>query len=123
MIVLFLPILLFLRACNSPYMQDYFKQFFCFVFLGNDIFNSDQNVTVKLLGAPKHLHLIVSETGSKTDRITSQKVRNFEFSGYLIRKKMCMFYIFSQTIFHKLKMQAKSNRLQPRSALHVTTFE
>ena len=29
------------KACNSRYMQDYFKRVFCFVFFGSYIFISD----------------------------------------------------------------------------------
>ena len=46
-IVLFLTTLPTLRADNSLYMQGYFKRFFCFVFLGNCIFISDQNINAK----------------------------------------------------------------------------
>ena len=45
--VLFLTTLPTLKACNSPYMQYYFKRVFCFAFLGSYIFISDQKVTAQ----------------------------------------------------------------------------
>ena len=38
-----------LKACNSPYMQYYFKRFFCFAFLGSYIFISDKKSSQKAI--------------------------------------------------------------------------
>ena len=45
--VLLLTTLPILKACNSPYMQYYFKRFFCFAFLRSYIFISDRKVKAK----------------------------------------------------------------------------
>ena len=38
-----------LKACNSPYVQYYFKRIFCFAFLGSYIFISDQKSRQKAI--------------------------------------------------------------------------
>ena len=127
--------------------------FFCFlvwnVCHAVDTICNDRHCAIQLgsrgrtVEAPKNLHLAVPKTGSKIDRkheagyaffhvhctTMSQeqfhKVQNFEFSSFLSGNKMCLFYISSWIIFHKLKRKQRVTdqyQHRPSTLQHLSNF-
>ena len=65
-----------LKACNSPYMQCYFKRFFCFAFLGSYIFISDEKVKAK---SNRNINCIFHSLGN----IKGRTVDHFFYASHI----------------------------------------
>ena len=72
-----------LKASNSPYMEYYFKQVFCFAFLRSYIFISEQEVKAKAIKIKTaFFHPLANPKGRTLDHFFMLHISAISYSTY-----------------------------------------